>query len=1215
MDGRPSVKLHYHQQHRRQSPHVDHPLHSPSKTRPRRYLPRMCLFLSSALSSSRLLLFLAVGVACVFLYSVLDIRLDGGATGNGEGGSGFGSAAGEFSIRFGSSRGSSGSGGGSAEESAGKAFWGDSSRAAAAIDDLLVAAMRKSRWRDLGESAQQLLWSSPDQGVRGSLIGGGKGGGGAGSAGSSSGGESLAERRRLMRLGYDGGEGVVAGEDGGKLDQSGAASARTLPASLIGSGNQGLQGNADVDRALNERLARDVTIVISAKHSFGTAAAQLDAILATTPPCPVIYMIPGAMDARTRAHVRRRQVEGARGMWGGWGGGGGGAGVGGTAGGGLGFADPELVWGDGGGGNRRRRKGRGKGRGKGEEVQGGRRILVKEMEDEYASGYLMRNASSELIRTKYALFVFSDVFPYRPNWLQHLFRFAEKHPEGVIFLPFIWEWGGGAGGGGAKLRAGGLSRGAGAEGGAGGRGRGVVTYGGATNLGGRLGAGAAAGAVTGAAAAGVAAGAAAIGGGGAGGSSMGSGSVAKQEGLKAHAAFASDMLFDDYSNDGKLYPQPIEDVHVAGTRDPSLLDPRESPVGVEDHCMLVRQSFLSEAVLFDPKVGFTRQDLDLALTTRYFNYKTYLVPQSIVVYHHPSSSVGARDLIYFARQSGADVCSANQVFLRHKWGIITGQQCRGFVDATLRGHVWTTEGQEGDGEGWEVNGEGASGIAAGGGGGEEGSEGKGGVEAGGKGASLYSSSSSSSSSGASPTARFLIPKSQSEQAQLVLAFFSLVGFNRFQMRNLPAWQPLPPAPPAVCHVRDRTLCQIPIPWMAVAARFIPFVDRLATLPDALAENAKTVASAAAAAATATGGAGGGGKGVVLSSSGNGSTGGAAEAEVRGEPELWFGRAEEYPSLRVNRVEDLWRAASLRDGQLFMIRHGVVKHGEKHPGRRAPELPFLMRLYHPFLLVELEMQVFSGAGGEGLGGGGGKGEEENGWWMEGSEGGVEEGTGLRGGRDRSKRTGGAGKTVLESSLFDGLSVVVEEKCFFPPLDSSSSASASASASNLSSSSNSSSSSLSSTAKKNSTSATQPKGTLLTPFTLSSSSSATETPPRPCVRSVRYFRAWMYVRHTDPDHTALHMFDRFRRSLRRSLPSSPSAWINTTRMHWLSPRLRNVVTRLRVVRCVPSISDGCEMGWRVGAVPDAWRLLLWAWRPQSVRTAQVLLMNADTPAVGE
>ncbi|CAI5525736.1 unnamed protein product [Closterium sp. Naga37s-1] len=826
MDGRPSVKLHYHQQHRRQSPHVDHPLHSPSKTRPRRYLPRMCLFLSSALSSSRLLLFLAVGVACVFLYSVLDIRLDGGATGNGEGGSGFGSAAGEFSIRFGSSRGSSGSVGGSAEESAGKAFWGDSSRAAAAIDDLLVAAMRKSRWRDLGESAEQLLWSSPDQGIRGSLIGGGKGGGGAGSAGSSSGGESLAERRRLMRLGYDGGEGVVAGEDGGKLDQSGAASARTLPASLIGSGNQGLQGNADVDRALNERLARDVTIVISAKHSFGTAAAQLDAILATTPPCPVIYMIPGAMDARTRAHVRRRQAEGARGMWGGWGGGGGGAGVGGTAGGGLG-----------------------------------------------------------------------------------------------------------------------------------------------------LGAGATAGAVTGAAAAGVAAGAAASGGGGAGGSSMGSGSVAKQEGLKAHAAFASDMLFDDYSNDGKLYPQPIEDVHVAGTRDPSLLDPRESP--------------------------------------------------SIVVYHHPSSSVGARDLIYFARQSGADVCSANQVFLRHKWGIITGQQCRGFVDATLRGHVWTTEGQEGDGEGWEVNGVGASGIAAagagggGGGGGEEGSEGKGGVEAGGKGASLYSSTSSSSS--ATPTARFLIPKSQSEQAQLVLAFFSLVGFNRFQMRNLPAWQPLPPAPPAVCHVRDRTLCQIPIPWMAVAARFIPFVDRLATLPDALAENAKTVASAAAAAATATGGAGGGGKGVVLSSTGNGSTGGAAEAEVRGEPELWFGRAEEYPSLRVNRVEDLWRAASLRDGQLFMIRHGVVKHGEKHPGRRAPELPFLMRLYHPFLLVELEMQVFSGAGGEGLGGGGGKGEEENGWWMEGSEGGVEEGTGLRGGRDRSKRTGGAGKTVLESSLFDGLSV--------------------------------------------------------------------------------------------------------------------------------------------------------------------------------------------------
>ena len=275
--------------------------------------------------------------------------------------------------------------------------------------------------------------------------------------------------------------------------------------------------------------------------------------------------------------------------------------------------------------------------------------------------------------------------------------------------------------------------------------------------------------------------------------------------------------------------------------------------------------------MFDPRAGFTRQDLELALTTRYFNYRAALVPQSMVVYHHPSASIVPSDVAYFAAQSGDDACTANQVFLRHKWGVVAGQHCRGFVDKTLRRVRWTLppprpvpahenrelmsammtaggggvsggEGrvqgkEEGEGEGGSDNNEGGYqgvgdtlkvGLAAESAEegeeeveesteGEEGKEGESGEDesdngkgdgAGDEGNNQESSSpedeSSSSggrvldgggnatSAGATSAggdaallayeSRFFLPRSQPEHAQLLLSFFSLLGFNRFQVR-------------------------------------------------------------------------------------------------------------------------------------------------------------------------------------------------------------------------------------------------------------------------------------------------------------------------------------------------------------------------------------------------------------------------------------------------
>jgi len=132
-------------------------------------------------------------------------------------------------------------------------------------------------------------------------------------------------------------------------------------------------------------------------------------------------------------------------------------------------------------------------------------------------------------------------------------------------------------------------------------------------------------------------------------------------------------------------------------------------------------------------------------------------------------------------------------------------------------------------------------------------------------------------------------------------------------------------------------------------------------------------------------------------------GGGGEGRGRRFLSSRLGRAELLMPLRVNRVEDLWRAASLREGQLFTVRRGTVKRGEKHPGRRAPELPYLMRMYLPFVLLEFEFELST----------------------------LE-----KAGLD-SKGSGQQPKALLPRRLpmaslcfFHGMSIVIEEKCIIP-----------------------------------------------------------------------------------------------------------------------------------------------------------------------------------------
>ena len=355
--------------------------------------------------------------------------------------------------------------------------------------------------------------------------------------------------------------------------------------------------------------------------------------------------------------------------------------------------------------------------------------------------------------------------------------------------------------------------------------------------------------------------------------------------------------------------------------------------------------------------------------------------------------------------------------------------------------------------------------------------------------------------------------------------------------------------------------------------------------------------------------------------------------VGGEPELWMGRAELHLPLRLNRVEDLWRAGALREGQLFPVRHGLVKHGEKHPGRRAPELPLLSRMYLSFLLLELELEipVFGQAGRAGEKGTAGASSSGG---SDGSAGPVFPGQTLNPSSSYYQQhqafTGSGGVfEALESGkslpcFCEGMSLVMEERCILP---------GNYSRAGRENSDGGSGSGLAE-GEQGAVGAGEPAtGTLMSPG------------GRPCKKTSKYLRAFMVVRHTDMERNAAHTFDLFRKHLRRNLKTGAHGWIEAQQveggesgvggngggrdgegsssnensgagaqeskqsaMPWLSPCLRSYLKRLRLIRCIPEAPDGCMLGLPLGSAPDNWRLLLWSWKPQSLRTAEVLLFQS-------
>jgi len=184
----------------------------------------------------------------------------------------------------------------------------------------------------------------------------------------------------------------------------------------------------------------------------------------------------------------------------------------------------------------------------------------------FASGYSLRNASVELVKTKYGLFIFNDVVPLHRFWLQELYGFGgaaprgralpalrlaegaaqqhcarrgaedRGHAHGLLLLRLAHR---------AARHARGPSRRG--RGGAGsrcrpqGQGRGLQGL--------RRAQGA-----------------------GLGGPSAGASALPFQFPelmvTGPHGPFALDIVFDDFSNDGKLYVQRIEDSQVTGTRAP-----------------------------------------------------------------------------------------------------------------------------------------------------------------------------------------------------------------------------------------------------------------------------------------------------------------------------------------------------------------------------------------------------------------------------------------------------------------------------------------------------------------------------------------------------------------------------------------------------------------------------------------------------------------------
>ena len=117
-------------------------------------------------------------------------------------------------------------------------------------------------------------------------------------------------------------------------------------------------------------------------------------------------------------------------------------------------------------------------------------------------------------------------------------------------------------------------------------------------------------------------------------------------------------------------------------------------------------------------------------------------------------------------------------------------------------------------------------------------------------------------------------------------------------------------------------------------------------------------------------------------------------------------------------------------------------------------------------------------------------------------------------------------------------------------------------------------------------------------------------RSCSRVGEHYRGFMYIRHLEREATPRVAFNKLKQNLLRGLPGGKGGWVEGKLVKkWLAPALQGAVRRIRVVSCIPGTAEACSMSLPLGSSPQAWRLVLWAWRPQSVRTAQVLLLNAE------
>jgi hypothetical protein len=129
---------------------------------------------------------------------------------------------------------------------------------------------------------------------------------------------------------------------------------------------------------ISRALKNDITIIISVKDSYYIAEKHLEAVLRMAPGVPVIYVLSGPVDRQLEKIIVQAAAE-----------------------------NPHVTVVDSG-------------------------LL-------FANPYALRNMAIPLVKTRYTLFLFNDIFPHDDDWLLNLYTTAEQNPDVDIFQPFIWE--------------------------------------------------------------------------------------------------------------------------------------------------------------------------------------------------------------------------------------------------------------------------------------------------------------------------------------------------------------------------------------------------------------------------------------------------------------------------------------------------------------------------------------------------------------------------------------------------------------------------------------------------------------------------------------------------------------------------------------------------------------------------------------------------------